>query len=198
MDIGIYIYDEAEVLDFAGPFEVFSTAKRLGAAHWNVCLIGETGQTVKARGGFAVKPHKGFEHTPALDVLVIAGGVHWAELDKPAVLRWLQQQDAKTRLTASVCTGAFLLAEAGLLHGLPVTTHWEDQQALQQRYNDLQVVSDRRWVEAGKIVTSGGISAGIDMSLYLVSRLASLQLAEQTARQMEYQWHWDSEQPPQS
>jgi transcriptional regulator GlxA family with amidase domain len=88
----------------------------------------------------------------------------------------------------SVCTGAFILAEANLLNGLTVTTHWEDIADLKVDYPALNVVNNRRWVSDGKYITSGGISAGIDMSLHLVSELANLDLAESTANQMEYQW----------
>lgn len=91
-------------------------------------------------------------------------------------------------LVASVCTGCFLLAEAGLLNGLPATTHWEDIPDLKAAHPQLTVVENQRWVHAGKYVTSGGISAGIDMSLFLVSKLASPELAERTTKQMEYRW----------
>ncbi|RDV27481.1 DJ-1/PfpI family protein [Alteromonas aestuariivivens] len=189
MHIGIYIYDNAEVLDFSGPFEVFSTAKRLGAPHWQVSLISQAGKCVSARGGFNVTPHFGFHDHPELDVIIVAGGVHEAELLKPDVMHWLQSQNRSTRITASVCTGAFLLAEAGFLDDLKVTTHWEDQAQLQRQFPRLNVVANQSWVSAGKFVTSGGISAGIDMSLYLVSRLVSDELAAATARQMEYRWN---------
>ena len=187
MNIGIYIYDQAEVLDFAGPFEVFSTAKRLGAEHWNVYLIAEA-PTVVARGGFTVKTDFTLNNAPTLDVLVVVGGVHTAELEKPTVLSWIAKTAAHTQLTASVCTGVFLLAEAGVVTTQPVTTHWEDITDLKTRYPTLQVLEEQRWVEEGKLITSGGISSGIDMSLFLVSKLASAELAKRTARQMEYRW----------
>lgn len=188
MNIGIYIYDNAEVLDFSGPFEVFSTAKRLGADDWNVLLISESGQAVTARGGYRVDVDHSITHHPPLDLLLVVGGVHTEELGKPRVIEWIRGQGARVPRVASVCTGAFLLAEAGLLDGCTVTTHWEDIPELERRYPSLMVLGDQRWVVSGKFVTSGGISAGIDMSLYLVSQLASQELAERTARQMEYRW----------
>lgn len=188
MNIGIYIYDDAEVLDFSGPFEVFSTAKRLAGNDWNVFFIAETAAQVKARGNFLVNAHHTVDNHPDLDVLVVVGGVHTEEVKKPNVIQWISTVAAPTPTVASVCTGAFLLAEAGLLNGRSVTTHWEDIPDLKADYPQLQVIENRRWVQDGKFVTSGGISAGIDMSLHLVAELASPTLAEKTARQMEYRW----------
>lgn len=194
--VGIYIYDQAEVLDFAGPFEVFSTASRLVDARVNdegfdVHLIAEknANKLVQARGGFCVQPMYSIHDHPALDVLIVAGGVHAAEMTKPTVTRWLSQQAAKTQITASVCTGAFLLAAANVLNkNHTVTTHWEDVADLRQQFPHLTVVQGQRWLDQSNIVTSGGISAGIDMALHLVHRLYSLELAERTARQMEFDW----------
>lgn len=188
MNIGIYIYDEAEVLDFSGPFEVFSTAKRLGADRWNIFLVAETAGPVTARGGFQVLPHYSIKDHPSIDLLVVVGGVHTREMKKENVLNWIRQIDKQAQKVASVCTGAFLLANAGLLDGLSVTTHWEDIPDLNTHFPHLNVISDKRWVSAGKYVTSGGISAGIDMSLHLVSLLHSEALANRVASQMEYDW----------
>lgn len=188
MNIGIYIYDDAEVLDFSGPFEVLSTANRLGNKNWNVFLVSEKPDVVQARGGFLVHGHFSFETHPNIDVLIVVGGIHTEEVKKPAVISWISNVASTSKRVASVCTGAFILAEANLLNGLTVTTHWEDIADLSATYPKLNVVSDHRWVSQGKYITSGGISAGIDMSLHLVSELSTLNLAEQTAKQMEYHW----------
>ncbi|MGV2988128.1 DJ-1/PfpI family protein [Vibrio sp. E150_011] len=188
MNIGIYIYDDAEVLDFSGPFEVFSTAKRMDAAHWNVFLVSETLEPVSARGGFNILPHYSIHNHPAIDLLIVVGGVHTEEMKKPHILSWLSTVDKRAERVVSVCTGAFLLANAGLLNGLSVTTHWEDIPDLKQAFPELLVIDDKRWVTSGKYTTSGGISAGIDMSLYLVSELRSQDFAERVARQMDYHW----------
>ena len=190
MNIGIYIYDRAEVLDFSGPFEVFSTASRVcpDGEPFRVFLIGETGNVVTARAGYRVIPTYGFHDHPPIDVLIVAGGVHDEEMHKEAVTRWISQQAKEAKMVASVCTGAFLLAEAGVLKTQHVTTHWGDIDDLQARYPDLTVCSSSRWIDEGSVVTSGGISAGIDMSLHLVSRLHSAGLAQKTANQMEYDW----------
>ena len=189
MNIGIYIYDDAEVLDFSGPFEVFSTAKRLANNDWQVCLIAENNTPVMARGGFSVNPHYSFVDHPAIDLLIVVGGVHTVELEKPAVINWIRETAGATAKVASVCTGAFLLAKAGLLDGLTVTTHWEDLADLANMFPRLNVISNKRWVSQDKFTTSAGISAGIDMSLQLVAELGSPELAELTAKQMQYQWH---------
>jgi len=188
--IGLYIYDQAEVLDFSGPFEVFSTASRIDESGelFSVFLVSETGETVTARGGFRVNPSFGFHDHPQIDLLIVAGGVHAEEIKKTTVLNWIASMAKKANLVASVCTGAFLLAEAGVLSNQNVTTHWEDIPDLQKNYPNLQVHANKRWVDEGDIVTSAGISAGIDMSLHLVSKLHSKELAEKTAKQMEFNW----------
>lgn len=189
MNIAIYIYDDAEVLDFSGPFEVFSTAKRLANNDWQVSLIAENNAPVMARGGFSVNPHYSFADHPPIDLLIVVGGVHSHELEKPAVINWIRETAGEADKVASVCTGAFLLAKAELLNDLEVTTHWEDQHDLAERFPRLNVIANKRWVKQGKFITSGGISAGIDMSLQLVAELISPEHAELTAKQMEYQWH---------
>lgn len=195
LKVGILVFPEVEVLDFAGPYEVFTTASRVfGRARpddekpFAVFTVGATGEPFKARAGLPVLPEYGFADHPAIDLLIVPGGVVTAELAKPAVGDWISRVAAGTRITASVCTGAFLLAKAGLLDGQRATTHWEDLAELRTDFPALRVIADQRWVDEGRIVTSGGISAGIDMSLHLVERLAGRELALQTARQMEFRW----------
>jgi transcriptional regulator GlxA family with amidase domain len=188
MNIGIYIYDNAEVLDFSGPFEVLSTASRLGNKNWNIFLVSEKLGIVQARGGFPINSHFCFDSHPDIDVLIVVGGIHTEEVKKSNVISWVSNVADKSKKVASVCTGAFILAEAELLNGLTVTTHWEDIADLKANYPKLNVVSEQRWVSQGKYMTSGGISSGIDMSLHLVSELATTILAENTAKQMEYHW----------
>ena len=186
-NIGIYIFDNIEVLDFAGPYEVFTCATRVaGAPLFRVQTIAASRAPVRARAGLELHPEASFADAGPVDVLIVPGGVVGAELAKPEVIAWIAATADRSELTASVCTGALLLAEAGLLDGLEATTHWEDQAELQSRWPAVQVRADRRWVDTGRIITSGGISAGIDMSLHLVERLAGRELAYRTARQMEY------------
>ncbi|MGV3659510.1 MAG: DJ-1/PfpI family protein [Prosthecobacter sp.] len=193
--IGIYLFDDAEVLDFAGPFEVFSTASRMAGrlqpgagAPFVVCTMGESGSPITARGGLRVEAQFSISSHPALDVLIIPGGVVTREQEKPAVIAWIAEQAAKVELTASICTGAFLLGKAGLLHGRQATTHWEDMADLRTLLPGTDVVEGLRWVDEGRVITSAGISAAIDVSLHLVERLAGKELALRTARQMDYEW----------
>lgn len=193
MNIGIFIYDNAEVLDIGGPFEVFSVAKRLFEETWNVFTIADTKHTVYARGNLQIVPHYSLSEHPPIDILCVVGGEHFAMLDNERVLRWLRHCNDNTTITCSVCTGAFILAAANVYQSMPVTTHWEDQDALETMFPQLDVVRDKRWVHHGKFISSGGISAGIDMSLYMVSTLISLDAAKGVARQMEYEWSYSCE-----
>ncbi|MBE0529622.1 MAG: DJ-1/PfpI family protein [Rhodospirillales bacterium] len=193
--VGIYVYDEVEVLDFAGPFEVFSVASRLALRAapadpppFSVETISRTGGPIVARGGLVVVPAWAIGAHPGLDLLIVPGGVIDGEL-RPDVIEWISCQAGRAEIAASVCTGAYLLAAAGLLDGRRATTHWEDAADLAARHPETTVIKDTGWVDEGRIVTSAGISAGIDMSLHLVARLSGRPAAERTARQMEYHWH---------
>jgi transcriptional regulator GlxA family with amidase domain len=195
LSVGIYLYDEVEVLDFAGPFEVFSTASRVsrrlepsGPEPFAVTLVADEPRTVRARAGLRVACGASFADHPPFDVLLVPGGEVSREVERADVAAWIARTAPGTTVTASVCTGAFLLAKAGLLDGRRVTTHWEDLDDLRRDFPALRVESGMPWLDEGRIVTSAGISAGLDMSLHLVSRLAGRALAERTARQMDYAW----------
>lgn len=193
--VGIYLFPEVEVLDFSGPFEVFTTAARVSkrlypseGAPFEVFSVAESTALVHARAGLRIVPDHAFGQHPKIDVLVVPGGVIHAELGKTSVLQWVAKCAADAELVASVCTGAFILAKAGVLVSGKVTTHWEDQAELAEMFPSLQVVNGPRWVQQQSLFTSGGISAGIDLSLHLVRCLGSEQLAVATARQMDYHW----------
>lgn len=195
--VGIVLFDDVEVLDFAGPYEVFTTATRVHSRRtpgappaFDVFTIAPGGarSLVRARAGLRVQVDHGPDDAPPIDLLIVPGGVVTAELARAALAPWIAARAAQAEITASVCTGAFLLAQAGLLHGCSVTTHWEDIADLRAAHPGLAVVEGRRWVDAGAVVTSAGISAGIDMSLHLVERTLGRELAEATARQMEFDW----------
>jgi transcriptional regulator GlxA family with amidase domain len=193
--VGIYLFDEMEILDFAGPYEVFSTASRVkqklqpgSLPPFHVITLADSQRTVTARAGLKVLPDYAIvDHLP-IDVLIIPGGVVTAELQRPQMLNWIQTASQQTTITASVCTGAFLLAAAGLLYQQGATTHWEDMEELRVMFPNVNVQPDKPWVDNGSTVTSAGISAGIGMSLHLVERLESRELAIKTARKMEYDW----------
>lgn len=190
--VGIYLFPGVEVLDFAGPFEVFTTASRVSrrtrpdqTEPFRALTVARCEDAVLARAGLRVLPDCAFATCPPLDVLIVPGGVVDREMRDPRVIDWIQTQAQHASICASVCTGAFLLAQAGLLGGKTATTHWEDISDLQAQFGDIQVVANTRWVDQGSILTSAGIAAGIDMSLHLVSRLAGHGVAVATARQLE-------------
>jgi len=195
INVGIYLFNQVEVLDFAGPFEVFSTASRVklrldqdADEPFRVFTISETGQNIHARGGLEVKPNYHFNNHPNINLLIIPGGVVTEEINKEDVIEWIINKSTMPGIVASVCTGAFLLAKAGLLSCKSATTHWEDITDFKSMFPDLNVIENKRWIDEGQIVTSAGISAGIDMSLHLVSRFEGDDLAVKTAKQMEFDW----------
>lgn len=199
--VGILIFDDVEVLDFAGPFEVFSVARLPGQDKdderlFRVLTIAEHSGLVTCRGGLFVQPHTTMDGNPPLDILVIPGGQGTRrERHNSRVLDWISRQNEETELTMSVCTGALLLAERGLLNGRQATTHWGALDLLRQDYPAVTVVAGQRWVDEGHILTSAGISAGIDLSLHVVARLHGIEAAVWTARRMEYEWAGDTNSP---
>lgn len=193
LTVGILIFDEVEVLDFCGPFEVFATARDPQQAdttqrHFKVLTIAETDKIVSCRGGLLVKPMATIDDHPLLDLIVIPGGQGTRkEVENPRIIKWIQEQNNRTQLTTSVCTGAFLLAEARLLNNHQATTHWQSIERMQSTYPQVEVLANKRFVDEGHIVTSAGVSAGIDMSLHVVERLYGRETAIWTARNMEYE-----------
>lgn len=187
--IGIFLFNDVEVLDFAGPFEVFSVAAREdGSKPFIVQTISETGQMIRARNGLKVYPDYSFQTMPKFDLLIIPGGLgaREREVHNKTVINWIKEQMGEVQWMASVCTGALLLAEAGLLDGLNATTHWASLTRLKEEYPQVNVVKKVKFVDEGRIITSGGISAGINMSFHLVKRLAGVKIAKETAKRMEY------------
>lgn len=188
---GILIFDDVEVLDFCGPFEVFSVA-RLAAGDsepvFTVLTIAEENRLIRCRGGLLVQPHHTVDQHPPLDILVVPGGPGTRrERLNSRLLDWIAGQDRRTELTSSVCTGAFLLAECGLLDGRQATTHWASVDWMASNYPRIEVLAAARVVDAGRVVTSAGVSAGIDMALHIVARFYGADTASATARTMEYE-----------
>ncbi|WAC74382.1 DJ-1/PfpI family protein [Roseateles sp. SL47] len=196
MQVGILIFDNVELLDMAGPYEVFTTASRVHARSqpadtpplFEVITLARKAGSVCARAGLRLLPDCLLGDHPHLDCTVVPGGVVNDELGQDDLMRWIASQSCTAQILASVCTGALLLANAGVLDGLEVTTHWEDINELRTLRPGLHVTHGPRWIDQGSIVTSAGISAGIDMSLHLVERLHSRELALRTARQMDFEW----------
>lgn len=196
-EVGILVYDDMEVLDFCGPFEVFGTASRVALRRsWTttpfiVHTVAAGERSIVARGGLHLVASCTVDDHPPFDIVIVPGGVtHEVEGDG-RLMAWLTSAAEKAAITASVCTGAFLLATAGLLDGRAATSHWEDVDELERRFPAVTVRRGTRWVDEGRVVTSAGISAGIDMSLHLVRRMEGEELARATAHQMDYEWRSD-------
>jgi transcriptional regulator GlxA family with amidase domain len=186
--VAILLFPDVEVLDFAGPFEVFAVTDELrGYYTFNVITVAETVAPIRARNGLQVLPDHSFTTCPSPHVLIIPGGFGTrALLKNEPVLAWLRTQTASAELVMSVCTGAFLLARLGLLDGLRATTHHERLDDLRALAPAATVDATARFHDNGKILTAAGISAGIDCSLHVVSRLLGPAAAATTARYMEY------------
>jgi transcriptional regulator GlxA family with amidase domain len=197
--VGILIFSDVEVLDFCGPYEVFSvtrlddTRRRETASPFEVRLVAETRDVVVATGGLRVIPDCTLEECPPLDVLVVPGG--WGTrrlLEHRPLLDWIVARGRAVPTLTSVCTGALLLGQAGLLDGRRVTTHWRSLDLLREVAPRAIVEDALHVVEDGHVVTSAGISAGIDMSLRVVARICGDRIGRETARQMEYPYPADN------
>lgn len=188
--VGILLFDEVEVLDFAGPFEVFSVTSVPGQLDkpFLVQMVSQYGKVIKARHGLMVQPNFSFEDAPDFDILIVPGGYGAEEIEihNETLIQWIKKQQDKAELIASVCTGAFLLAKAGLLNGKRATTHWMDIDRLEREFLDVKVEKNYKFIDEGSIITSGGISAGINMSFHIIKRLLGEEVAKTTARRMEY------------
>lgn len=186
--VGILLFDEVEVLDFAGPFEVFSLSSKNNVKLFEVITIGETGTLISARNGLKVLPMANFKDNIKLDILIIPGGYGAEELEikNQITLNWIREQKSKVKILASVCTGAFLLAESGILDNKSATTHWMDIDRLEREYPKIRTIKNMKYVDEDNIITSGGISAGINMSFHILNRLFGAEIAKSTAKRMEY------------
>jgi transcriptional regulator GlxA family with amidase domain len=190
---GIVVFENVEVLDFCGPFEVFSVTRlseekrREEPSPFNVFLVAETKSPLAATGGMKVLPDYALDDCPALDILVVPGG--WGtrkEMGNARLLGWIAERSRQAETLTSVCTGALLLGKAGLLDGKRATTHWRSLDWMQELFPGTMVEKDMHFVEDGALFTSAGISAGIDMALKVVARYCGEAVARSTAKHMEY------------
>ena len=190
---GIIVFEDVEVLDFCGPFEVFSVTRlneqrrREEPSPFNVFLVAETKRLLVAAGGMKVFPDYDLDDCPALDILVVPGG--WGtrkEMNNERLLRWIADRSRQVEILTSVCTGALLLGKAGLLDGRRATTHWRSLDWMEELFPKTHVEKQLHFVEDGALFTSAGISAGIDMALKVVARYFGEAIARATAKHMEY------------
>ena len=189
----ILIFDDVEVLDFAGPFEVFSvTGRRRKLEPFDVFTVAERLAPVSARNGLSINPRHSFATCPPPDILVVPGGFGTRrEMKNPVMLEWLARTAPACELVLSVCTGALVLGATGLLDGRDATTHFMAFDELRAVAPDSTVREGQRIVDNGRLVLSAGVSAGIDMSLHVVARLLGVEVARETARYMEYEGNWE-------
>lgn len=195
LTVGILLFDGVEVLDFAGPFEVFSrtrlepgvaSRRSEASAPFRVLTVARTAEPVVATGGLRVLPHFDFESAPPIDVLLVPGGFGTrALLEDAAILDWIRRTAERSRYVTSVCTGSLLLARAGLLRGRRATTHWGALDLLAGLDPTLTVDRDARVVHDG-VISSAGVSAGIDMAFDLVESIHGREVADETARYIEF------------
>jgi len=186
--IGILLFDGVEELDAVGPWEVLSSwTHAYPEDGYAVCAISRDGAPVTAAKGLVLSAHRAVDDIPPLAVLVHPGGDGTRPLMRePAHLQWLRDQRRSVPLMASVCTGSLVYAAAGLLRGRPATTYWGAVAELRAADPTVQVRDEKRWVDDGDMITAAGVSAGIDMALYLVARLAGPQRARQVRRAIQY------------
>lgn len=191
--VGILIFDDVEILDVAGPFEVFAVTRlndeqRLQqSSPFKVYLISETNKQITAIGGLRLTPDVTISECPELDLLIVPGGWGTRKESKNKILvKWIGNQFTNDRLIASVCTGSSLLGKAGLLDGRDATTHWKAFDFLQESAPKARILKNVRFTLTEPIFTSAGVSAGIDLALRIVSHVFGTEVGQATARQMEY------------
>jgi transcriptional regulator GlxA family with amidase domain len=191
--VGILIFDDVEILDVAGPFEVFAVTRlndeqRLQqSSPFKVYLISETNKQITAIGGLRLTPDVTISECPELDLLIVPGGWGTRKESKNKILvKWIGNQFTNNRLIASVCTGSSLLGKAGLLDGRDATTHWRAFDFLQESAPKARILKNVRFTLTEPIFTSAGVSAGIDLALRIVSHVFGTEVGQATARQMEY------------
>jgi len=191
--VGILIFPAVEVLDFCGPYEVFSVTRlnedrrREESSPFELLLVAQSGEPVVATGGLRVIPDVTLDTCPSLDILVVPGG--WGtrkEISNQRLLTWISERAKQVETLTSVCTGAMLLGQAGLLDGRRATTHWRSLDQMRQSFPAVTVEDKLHVVEDGHVLTSAGISAGIDMALRVVARYFGDAVGRATSRHMEY------------
>ena len=191
--LGVVLFEGFELLDVFGPLEMFG----LAADHFGIRLIAERGGVVASRQGPKSVCDDSFQSAPAIDVLLVPGGIGTrGEVNNPVMLNWLKERSQQAELVASVCTGSALLAKAGVLDGLRATSNKQAFAWASSQSEKVQWQQQARWVEDGKVFSSSGVSAGIDMALAVMAKLVSQQAAEEAANYAEYSWQREANCDP--
>lgn len=185
--VAIVVFDEVEVLDFCGPFEIFSvTGARSGMKPFAVHTVAEELRPITTRGGLRIIPDQSFETSTGADIILVPGGLGTRrEMNNPKMLQWVKDNATNAELVLSVCTGALVLGKAGLLEGLTATTHHLALEELRAVSPLINIDASKRFIDNGRVIVAAGISAGMDMTLHIVSRLLGEEQAAETARYME-------------
>jgi putative intracellular protease/amidase len=195
-NVAIIVHEGVELLDFAGPGEVFETASwrgaEMGRPWFNMYTVAPSTGSILSQLFLTVEPEYTIDNCPPPDILIVPGGATGVLLADEHFMDWVRQVAPKTEIVFSVCTGAFVLADSGLLDGCEATTHWSAIEALKKAAPDAVVHEDRRFVDNGRVITTAGVSSGIDGALHVVARLLGTYTAERTAHYMEYRWEPDS------
>lgn len=187
--VAILIYDGVYLLDFCGPLEIFNDAMiNDSTAAFEVYLVAPTLAPIKSHTNTTITPQYSIENCPKPDLLVVPGGNLKLATENSSVADWIKSVSTQTEITMSVCTGAFILADLGILDGQKATTWYGATTRLQKKYPKILVQAGQRYTDNGKIVTTAGISAGIDGSLYVVGRLFGKEVARATAKYIEYDY----------
>jgi transcriptional regulator GlxA family with amidase domain len=186
--VGILVFEDVEVLDVCGPYEVFSVAgRRHGLDPFDVRLLAKEAAPVSARNGFLMTPHAALRDAPALDLLLVPGGLGTRTVQHDTELvAAIRDRAATAELVLSVCTGALVLGRAGLLDGLEATTHHSAFDELREAAPLARLRPEARYTDNGRVLTSAGIAAGIDLALHVVERLLGRDVAEEASRYMEF------------
>ncbi len=186
--VGILLFEDVDLLDFGGPLEVFSLSKEVAReCIFEVFTIAQTVQSIRTFNGLRVIPDYDFDTHPPIDILVLPGGIGTKSQAKNKTSQdWILRNHRLSQATFTVCTGFRLIAGLGLLNNRPATTHWDHLKELEASTHNTKIVSDCRYVDDGDMLTSAGISAGIDLSLYIVQKFYSHEHAEGIRKYMEF------------
>jgi putative intracellular protease/amidase len=192
-NVAILIFKDVQIIDYTGPYEVFVNASSNNYDRFNIYTVSETADPLTTIGGMTVTPKYSFGNYPPPNIIVIPGGWGvYAQRKNPKVIEWIQQNARRAEVVLSVCNGAFLLSKAGLLDGLAATTTSGAVDELKKEVPSLKPVYDQRFVDTGKIVTSAGLTAGIDAALQVVEKTIGKGWAQKIAIDMEYHWQPES------
>jgi len=190
LNVAIFVHEGVQLLDFSGPSEVFSDVVTQNGRAYNVYTVASSENEIVSQGFLKIKPQYSIANCPKPDIVLLPGGDTGRPLADKAVIEWIKKSSLSAKYMISVCTGALLLAEAGLLDGKQATTHtccWDEL----EKYSNVKVLRNVRFIDNGSVITTEGISAGIDGALYLVEKINGLDAAKATARYMMYDWRRD-------